>query len=499
MGTSSNQHTTSLRRIVLRLNYKSRTREIAHSRRGHENSVAAVVSSWGIGPKKIVPHFVLARCEFAIASATIVSKNVIIVGGGLAGLSAAVFLARAGRTVTIFERRRYLGGRAVTHLRHGYRFNLGPHAFYRNGLGWNVLRELGIPVRGGIPKPRGLAMIGSDRYKLPSSPWALLTTSLFGLKAKVQVAQLLLRIRRIDPKPFASMTVREWIDANASDERVRQVLEALFRLATYSDRSDLQSASVALTHLRLAIRGVVYIDEGWQKIVDSLHSAAVASGVNFVTSSRVVGVHHDGGAVRGVELGGLEVDVRNDTMSLAMPDLSDPDKGTRIPAETVLLAVDPVIARELAPSLDWPSMTTVTAACLDVALSRLPVPGNTFALGIDKPLYYSVHSKWAQLTPKGGALLHAMRYGEGTEQELEALIDEMQPGWRDLVVHRRFLPAMTVSNALVEPEGKAPRMRSATSIQGLYVAGDWVAEGGILSDAAFASARAAAKAILAAG
>ena len=140
------------------------------------------------------------------------SKNVIIVGGGLAGLSAAVFLARAGRTVTIFERRRYLGGRAVTHLRHGYRFNLGPHAFYRNGHGWNVLRELGIPVRGGIPKPRGIAMLGNERYKLPTNPWSLLTTSLLGVGAKAKLAMLMLRIWRIDPKPFASMTVREWID-----------------------------------------------------------------------------------------------------------------------------------------------------------------------------------------------------------------------------------------------------------------------------------------------
>jgi len=428
-----------------------------------------------------------------------VSKNVIIVGGGLAGLSAAVFLARAGRTVTIFERRRYLGGRAVTHLRHGYRFNLGPHAFYRNGHGWNVLRELGIPVRGGVPKGRGLALLGNDRYKFPRSVWSILTTSLFGLKAKGEAALLLLRIRGIDAKPFASMTVREWIDANVSDERLKQFVEALFRLATYSDRPDLQSARAALAQLRLAIRGVVYVDEGWQKIVDSLHSAAVASGVNFVTSSRVVSVHHDGGVVRGVELGGLELDVRNDTMSLAMPDLSEPDKGTRIPADTVLLAVDPITARELASDLDWPATTAVTASCLDVALSKLPEPRNTFALGIDKPIYYSVHSAWAQLTPKGGALIHVARYGEGAEDELESVLDEMQPGWRDLVVHRRFLPAMTVSNALVEPEGKSARMRATTPVRGLYVAGDWVDEGGILSDAAFASARAAAKAILAAG
>lgn len=423
----------------------------------------------------------------------------IVVGGGLAGLAAAVYLARAGRTVTIFERRRYLGGRAVTHLRHGYRFNLGPHAFYRGGHGWKVLRELGIPVRGGIPKGRGVAMLGNERYRWPGTLWSLLTTQFLGAAAKAKMAMLLLRIWRIDPKPYAAMTVREWINANASDTRMRQLLEALFRLATYSDRPDLQSAGAALAHVRLALRGVVYIDEGWQKIVDSLHSAAVASGVNFVTSSRIVGVDHEDGAVRGVELGGLEMEDNKDTISIVMPDMSDPDKGTRIPASTVLLAVDPSTARELVPAIDWPRTSAVMMSSLDVALSRLPEPRNMFAMGIDKPYYFSVHSAWAQLTPKGGALLHAAQYGEGGKvDELEAIVDEMQPGWRDLVVHRRFLPSMTVSNALAQPEGNAPRVGAVTPINGLYVAGDWVDEGGILSDAAFSSARVAAKAIIAA-
>src|SRR6267378_5025848 len=126
----------------------------------------------------------------AIRSRLTLAKNVVIVGGGIAGLAASIYLARGGRTVTLFERRRYLGGRAVTHLRHGYRFNLGPHAFYRNGLGWNVLRELGIPVRGGTPKPRGIALLGGKHYKLPSAPWSLLTTSLLGVKAKAKLAML---------------------------------------------------------------------------------------------------------------------------------------------------------------------------------------------------------------------------------------------------------------------------------------------------------------------
>ena len=123
------------------------------------------------------------------------------------------------------------------------------------------------------------------------------------------------------------------------------------------------------------------------------------------------------------------------------------------------------------------------------------------ALGIDQPLYYSVHSAYAQLTPSGGALIHAAKYGgdPAAEPELEKLLDDMQPGWRDVVVHRRFLPQMTVSNAIAEParDGAARRPPASTPIRGLYLAGDWVGDDGILSDAALSSARAAAKGILA--
>jgi phytoene dehydrogenase-like protein len=432
----------------------------------------------------------------------LVSKHVIVVGGGIAGLAAGIVLARAGRTVTIFERRRYLGGRAVTHLRHGFRFNLGPHAFYRGGSGWDVLRQLGIPVRGGRPKPKGVALRGGEQFKLPGTPLSTLTTSLFGAAGKFEFAKLFLRIRRVDAKRYAAMTVNEWVDANASDERVHQALHAMFRLATYCDRPDLQSAGAALRHLRLAMRGVIYVDEGWQKIVDALHSSAVAAGVNFVTSSRIVGVDVVDNAVRGIELGGLEVETSKDTLTaVALPNLDEEEQGTRLPADTVILAVDPETAKELVPSLTLPKLTPVTVSCLDIALSRLPHPGRNFALGIDRPLYYSVHSAYAQLTPSGGALIHVAKYGGDTkaEPELEALLDEMQPGWRDLVVHRRFLPAMTVSNAIVEParDGAPQRPGPATSIRGLYLAGDWVGDDGILSDAALSSARAAAKAIAA--
>lgn len=446
-------------------------------------------------------------------------KNVVVVGGGLAGLAASIYLARGGRTVTLFEKRRNLGGRAITTLRHGYRFNLGAHALYRDGASARVLRELGIPIQGKLARPRAFALVGRDELRLPTNWISLITTSLLSLRGKRQLASALLHVRRFGGARAGSMTLREWMDARISDERTRAVLEALARLATYSDHADIESAALALAQMRIAMRGAYYLDEGWQKLVDSMHSSAISAGVNFVSSSRIVGVVQDG-TVRAVELGGLELDAdRADTYAVAYPQPKPEEiEGALMPAETVVLAVDPITAYELVgnPGAAWTKSRPVTAACLDVALRSLPQPKNTFALGIDKPLYYAVHSAFAQLTPKGGALVHTTKYNkdrigtdeelEGSkprrtsaaiddEQELESLLDQMQPGWREVLVHRRFLPSMTVTNSLVTPETKRPS--PVTGVRGLYIAGDWVGDEGMLSDAALASAQGAAKAILA--
>jgi len=427
-----------------------------------------------------------------------VSKNVVIVGGGLAGLAASIYLARGGRTVTVFEKRRYLGGRAITQLRHGYRFNLGAHAFYRTGAGAAVCRELGIPVRGAVPKPNAVALINGQERRLPTTFLSLLGTSLLSLRGKAQLGRALWRIRSIDRNPPApSQTVRGWIDEQVSDPRARQVLEALIRLATYSNHADTAGAALALAQMKVALRGAIYIHEGWQRIIDAMHSTAISAGVNFVSSSRIVGIDTEGGQVRAIRLGGLEVDAdRMDTQAVAFPEMTpEAVDGARLPAETVILAVDPATASELTGQ-NW-TVTPITAACLDVALRSLPKPKRNFALGIDDPLYFAVHSVWAQLTPKGGALIQSVKYGGTAADEpvLEGLLDRMQPGWRDLVVHRRFMPALTVSNALVPPNVSRPA--AVTNVRGLYLAGDWVGDEGLLSDAALASARTAAKAVLA--
>ena len=140
-------------------------------------------------------------------------------------------------------------------------------------------------------------------------------------------------------------------------------------------------------------------------------------------------------------------------------------------------------------------------------MRRLPNPQRRAAFGVEEPLYLSVHSAVARLAPAGGALIHVVRYlgaepardPGAVERQLEGLLDLMQPGWREALVARRFLPHLTVSNALVTAAqgGTAGRPGPAVpDVPGLYVAGDWVGPEGMLADASLASARQAARLVL---
>ena len=127
-----------------------------------------------------------------------------------------------------------------------------------------------------------------------------------------------------------------------------------------------------------------------------------------------------------------------------------------------------------------------------MALSRLPRPNRLFAQGIDVPFYFSVHSAAADLAPEGGALVHVLRYLEGGEswgreqirQQLEGVLDQMQPGWREVLVDQQLLPKMRVCHDLPGP-GR-PRQGGEVG-PGIFVAGDWVGDEGLLADAAIAS------------
>lgn len=419
--------------------------------------------------------------------------DLIVVGGGLAGLIAAAKVAGAGRSVIVLEKSRHWGGRAATHVKNSLHLNLGAHALYCHGHAYRILRELDAPFTGQFPNPgQGILLEGSREYPLPNGTWSLLTSPMLTIREKLQFIRLLSRLPEIQTGPLNQVTLGDWIAGVAGSGRLAALLCTLFRLNTYVDAPELFSAGVAIEQFQLGLAGNVwYLDGGWQTLIDGLRQRASLEGTIF----------RAGAAARSVRTQAHGVEVA----------LSD---GTILRSRTVVLAVPPKIACQLLALPESHSLTTWTersptlrAACLDVCLEKLLRPANRFALGLDRPVYFSVHSAAAKLAAPGVAVIHLMKYlreenkdsSESIEKELEVVLDQLQPGWREHVIELRFLPRMTVAYHLPKADERGLAGRPAVSLSdqpGVFLTGDWVGPRGLLADASAASAEVAAAEVL---
>ncbi|HEU4406841.1 MAG TPA: FAD-dependent oxidoreductase [Polyangiaceae bacterium] len=411
--------------------------------------------------------------------------DVVVVGGGLAGLAAAAYLGRAGLRPIVIEKARELGGRGRTTVQAGFSLNLGAHALYRKGPAWGVLEELGVAVRGGVPKASGaLALAEGRAHALPGGLVSLLTTGLLPLAGKLELSRLLATLPGLDAAALAGVPTAAWVDGALKTPAARAFVRAFVRVSTYAADLERLSAGAAVAQLQHAIKhNVLYLDGGWQTLVDGLRDRAAEAGAVIAPG---------GGAARLEARGPGEVRVR----------LHD---GRAISARAAVLAVGPQAAAALAPAL--PALAAfagrarpVKIAALDLGLSKLPRPRVAFGLGTTRPTYVSVHSAVARLAPEGAAAVHAMLYepsgdARADERELEGALDLVQPGWREHVAYRRFLPAMVAANDLVEASRGGYAGRPGVAVPGatgVFVAGDWVGPTGMLLDASLASARRAA-------
>jgi phytoene dehydrogenase-like protein len=274
------------------------------------------------------------------------------------------------------------------------------------------------------------------------------------------------------PASWAGRSAAEWADSLAGSPDVSALARMFVRVATYVNDLEGLPAELAISQLKMALaRGVSYLDGGWASLVDGLSSAASAAGADLWT-------HQPATDISAVP-GGWEVALAG---------------GEVLPASAVVIAGGgPATARKLLPvDPGWPELgPPVTAACLDLGL-RGHRPALMF--GVDDPLYLSRHCPPGDLAPRGGSLVHVMRYGARDAQQdrvelrnyarLAGITD-------DQIVEERFLADMVVTHVLPGPDqGLAGRPDvTSTGADGLYLAGDWVGPTGWLTDAAMASGR----------
>jgi phytoene dehydrogenase-like protein len=400
--------------------------------------------------------------------------DVAVVGAGLAGLAAAQLVQRAGRSVVVLDGQAP-GGRARTDERRGFRFNRGPHALYRGGCAEEVLGRLGVRPPGRPPGSPAYGLLGDRMAPLPSDASSLVRNPLLSWRAKVGLARLLRRLPKLRPADLAEVTFSSWLGDQGLPRDAEVFVEMLARVASYSNAPDIVSADVIVNQIQMALgSGVRYLDGGWQRMVEAL-----GTGLD-VRPRAATRLGRDGGDVM-IECG---------------------DDAAVVAKAVIVAAGTPAAVSTFLGCGPFDVGPPIEAACLDLGVSGTVDP--PLLLGLDTPLYLSMHSPPADLAPRDHSVVHVARYlapGEQTDphsqrEELEK--HAARAGiTADRVVEHRYLHRMTVAGALPTADrggmSGRPTIRDS-GVAAVFLAGDWVGRRGHLLDAALASADEAAAA-----
>ncbi|MGH9448519.1 MAG: hydroxysqualene dehydroxylase HpnE, partial [Terriglobia bacterium] len=199
--------------------------------------------------------------------------DVLIIGGGFAGLSAGVALAEAGRRVRLIEQRSYLGGRARSfyYAPMNAVVDNGQHIFmgcYHATIGF--LRTIGSLDRIRFQPRLKVHFMGKEEGRtslvFPAVPapfhlvlGALISGSL-SLGEKLQVLHLRNALRHSDSGPpldssekFNSLTVDEWLGRLGQSAKLRRNLWDLLCIAALNEDPHIAAAGFFEPVLRLAL------------------------------------------------------------------------------------------------------------------------------------------------------------------------------------------------------------------------------------------------------
>lgn len=417
--------------------------------------------------------------------------DTVVIGGGVAGLIAAIDIAKTGKSVVLLEKSNQIGGRGITVNKNGALFNLGGHALYKGGEAYRILKELGIRLEGGSPPAKGFGIWNNKLVTLPGDPLSLLTSSLLSWPGKMELGKILMKLNNLQPATMDKISLREWAEKSIQDPMVRHIFYALCRTATYTQDLDYQLVGPVIRQVQLSLKdGVLYLHGGWQAMIDQLLETAKKVGATVQTNQSVKQILHANGHVTGIQLANGEI----------------------MTCRIVLAATPLPVTYSLVQGAEGTTLhkwkkeaRPAMAACLDLSLRKLPVPNRHLVIGLDQPLFFSHHSRIAKLSENGTMVVHVIKYNgaqeandpKADERKLEQTMDLIHPGWQKEVAARQFLPNISVvaDTRHIGQTGPLPGP-ALPEISGLYVAGDWVSHGEMLVDASAASARRASERIL---
>jgi squalene-associated FAD-dependent desaturase len=431
----------------------------------------------------------------------------VVVGGGLAGITAAIALAETGHDVTLLEARPRLGGATSSFNRDGLVVDTGQHVFlgccdaYRG-----LLAKLGMSAHaplqdrfdvtvlapGGSAGPGGPTPPTPRRARLRRTAFpgplhmlpALARYPFLTLAERARVSRPALAMRFVDPAAPAADQQRfgDWLAAHGQDERARRGLWDLFTVSALNIAGDDASLALAARVVKTGLLG---------------KNSAADIGVAGLPLGEL---HGDAGANLLTKLGAQV------TMGAKVADIESGDgfrvvlnTGEQLTADAVVLAVPHDKAAPLMPPgalapetvAGWAGLGASPIVNVHVIYDR-QVTDLPFAAAIDSPVQWvfdrtrisglTASSKWGPGHQYLAISLSAAdEYAEVPaarlrEQFVPALA-ELFPAARDAQVAEFFVTRERRATFRQTPGTAALRPPARTHLPGLVLAGAWTDTG----------------------
>ena len=404
------------------------------------------------------------------------SRSVAVIGGGLAGITAALRCADGGARVTLFESRPRLGGLTHSFRRGELDVDNGQHVFLRcctayRGLldrlgvtaGVTVQRRLAIPIaapgrkrawlrRDALPAPLHLA-----RSLAGYPPLSLAERLRFG------AAALALRRVDLDAPATDAQSFGAWLTAHGQSRRAIETMWDLVGVATLNATADQASLALAAKVFQTGLlTEASAADIGWAVVpLGELHGTAgrralSEAGVEVLTSVKVASVRP---AAAGWEVDGRRFD-------------------------QVVSAVPPDVASRILPLSRPFSLGTSPIVNLHVVYDR-KVLDEPFLAAIDSPLQWVfdrtrqsglTHGQYIAVSLSAADDLIDVPVAELRARMVPAL-EALLPAARGAGLLDFFVTRERHATFRAAPGTARLRPPAATAFPGLWLAGAWTATG----------------------
>ncbi len=440
-------------------------------------------------------------------------SRICVVGGGLAGMAAALACADAGAQVTLVERRRRLGGATWSFRHNGLWFDNGQHVFLRCCTAYRAfLDRLGVADRVRLQSRLDMPVIAPGgrtarlrRSRLLPAPAhlgrSLLTYRHLGGRDRLRLGPAALALRRvdIDAAETDQQTFGEWLARHRQSTAARGALwDLICRPTVNLPAAEASLALAAMVFQTGLLTDAAAADIGWPAVpLGELHGGAGGralerAGVEVLAGApaTVVDRPPTGGTGFTVRIADSQraadavvVAVPHTAVADVVPDLGAlADVGER-------LGVSPIVNVHVVYDRRVTDLELGAGVGTDVQF----VFDRTASAGLEEGQYLAVSLSAAD--PYMG------RPPDDVKAAVVGSLAELFPRARaarvvDALVSRE--PAATFRGA---PGSRAARPRAKTFVPGLVLAGAWTATGwpATMEGAVRSGNTAARHALLAAG